>query len=49
MLILSYLLTFIFGVVLTVFLLQDEIYHGRKVGYGEGDINPDKGVYGCDN
>lgn len=44
MAILSYLLIFLFGVVLTVFLLQEEIYHGRKVGYGENDIHPDKGV-----
>jgi len=46
MLVLSYLFAFVGGVVFTVWLCQEELFHGRKVGYGENNIHPDKGVCG---
>jgi len=46
MLILSYFVTFIAGIAFTVWLCQEELFDKRKVGYGENDIHPDKGVLG---
>jgi len=44
--ILTGILSFFAGIGLTLWLCQEEIYHGRKVGYGEDDIHPDNGL-GC--
>jgi len=43
------LLGFILGVAFTLFMFSEQIWNGRKVGYGENDIHPDKGVVSCDN
>ena len=40
------ILSFFAGIGLTVWLFTEEIFDKRKVGYGENDIHPDKGVLG---
>ncbi len=37
------ILSFFAGIGITIWLFQEELWHGRKVGYGEGDISPDEG------
>jgi len=43
------ILGFFAGIALTLFLFQEEIYHGQKVGYGPNDIHPDYGTQPCIN
>ena len=38
--------SFFTGIGIMLFLFYEEIFDKRKVGYGENDIHPDKGVVG---
>ena len=38
------ILSFFAGIGLTLWIFTEEIFDHRKVGYGENDIHPDKGV-----
>lgn len=40
------ILSFFAGIGITLWIFQEEIFHGRKVGYGKDDIHPDYG-HGC--
>ena len=35
------ILSFFAGIGLTLWLFQEEVFNGRKVGYGLNDIHPD--------
>jgi hypothetical protein len=35
------ILSFFAGIGITLWIFQEEIFHGRKVGYGKNDIHPD--------
>ena len=37
------ILSFFAGIGITVYLFYEEIFNGRKVGYGPNDIHPDYG------
>jgi hypothetical protein len=41
MIILSIVIGFVVGVFFTLWFFQEEIFNGRKVGYGKNDIHPD--------
>jgi hypothetical protein len=41
-----FFLGFSIGGLCTMWIFNAEIYHGRKIGYGENDIHPDNGL-GC--